>query len=123
MGPDRNTHIRNVAIILVLAVAVWKLPGGGTGAATLRNIFSVLFIGGIFFFGYRLYREHRETIFGLEERQRALLYGALALAMFALISTSRLWNDLALLGGMLWMLMLGASGWAIYSVWRAYKTY
>ena len=42
MGPDRNTHIRNIAIVLVLAVAVWQLPGGGTGAATIGNIFSVL---------------------------------------------------------------------------------
>ena len=36
--------------------------------------------------------EHRETIFGLEERQRGLLYGALALAAFALVATSRLWD-------------------------------
>lgn len=123
MGPDRNTHIRNFAIVLVLAVVVWRLPGGGAGAATIQNIFSVLFLGGMFFFGYRLYMEHRDTILGLEERQRALLYGALALAVFALIATTRLWRDLALLGGMLWMLMLGAAGWAIYSVWRSYKTY
>ena len=123
MGPDRNTHIRNFAIVIVLAVVVWKLPGGGTGAATIQNIFSVLFLGGMFFFGYRLYMEHRDTILGLEERQRALLYGAFALAVFALIATTRLWRDLNLLGGMLWMLMLGAAGWAIYSVWRSYKTY
>lgn len=123
MGPDRNTHIRNFAIVLALAIAVWQLPGGGQGAATISNIFSVLFLGGMFFFGYRLYMEHRDTILGLDERQRALLYGAFALAVFALIATTRLWRDLELLGGMLWMLMLGAAGWAIYSVWRSYKTY
>ena len=43
-GSDRNKHIRNVAIILAIAVAVWKLPGGGTAAATISNIFSVLFL-------------------------------------------------------------------------------
>ena len=52
-GSDRNKNIRNVAIILALAVAVWKLPGGGTAAATISNIFSVLFLGGLFFLGYR----------------------------------------------------------------------
>ncbi len=123
MGPDRNTHIRNFAIVLALAVAVWQLPGGGTGAATIGNIFSVLFLGGIFFFGYRLYMEHRDTILGLEERQRALLYGAFALALFAIVATNTLWREYAFLGGMIWMLMLGAAGWAIYSVWRSYKTY
>lgn len=123
MGPDRNQHIRNFAIVILLAVVVWKFPGGGAGAATISNIFSVLFLGGMFFFGYRLYMEHRDTILGLEERQRAVLYGAFALAMFAIIATTRLWNDVGLLGPMLWLIMLGAAGYAIYGVWRSYRTY
>ena len=122
MGPDRNKHLRNIAIILVLAVAVWKLPGGGTASRTIENIFAVLFVAGMAFFGYRMYMEHRETIFSLGERQRGLMYGAIALAAFALIATRRLW-DAGGLGAMLWLLMLGAAGWALYSVWRAYKTY
>ncbi|HWK28373.1 MAG TPA: hypothetical protein VNS09_17545 [Solirubrobacter sp.] len=122
MGPDRNKHLRNIAIVVVLAVAVWKLPGGGTAAATISNALSIAFLGGLFFFGYRLYMEHRETLYGLEERQRALLYGALALAAFAIVATRTLW-DSGGLGGLLWVAMLGASGWAIYSVWRAYRTY
>jgi hypothetical protein len=122
MGPDRNKHLRNIAIILALAVAVWKLPGGGTASQTIANIFSVIFLAGLFFLGYRVYMERRETLFGLDERQRGLLYGALALAAFAIVATRRLWNAGGL-GAMLWLLMLGASAWAMYSVWRAYKTY
>jgi len=122
MGPDRNKHLRNIAVILLLAVAVWKLPGGGTASRTIENIFAVLFVAGMAFFGYRMYMEHRESIFSLGERQRAIMYGAIALAAFALIATRRLW-DAGGLGAMLWLLMLGASGWALYSVWRAYKTY
>jgi hypothetical protein len=122
MGPDRNKHLRNIAIVLLLAVAVWKVPGGGTASNTISNIFSVLFLGGLFFFGFRVYMERRETIFSLDERQRGLMYGALALAVFAIVATRRLW-DAGGLGAMLWLLMLGASGWALYSVWRAYKTY
>jgi len=122
MGPDRNKHLRNIAIILLLAVAVWKLPGGGTASRTIENIFAVLFVAGMAFFGYRMYMEHRESIFSLGERQRAIMYGAIALAAFALIATRRLW-DAGGLGAMLWLLMLGAAGWALYSVWRAYKTY
>jgi hypothetical protein len=122
MGPDRNKHLRNAAIVLALAVAVWKIPGGGTASQTISNIFSVLFLAGLFFLGYRVYMERRETLFSLDERQRGLLYGALALAVFAVVATRRLW-DAGGLGAMLWLLMLGASGWALYSVWRAYKTY
>ena len=119
---DRTKNIRNTAIVLALAVAVWKLPGGGTAAATVSNVFSVLFLGGIFFLGYRTYMEHRETLWTLEDRQRGLLYGALALLAFAFAATSRMWG-LGILGGMLWLAMIGAAAWAIYSVWQAYRTY
>src|SRR3954465_6556193 len=122
MGPEARKHLRNVAIILVIAVAVWKLPGGGTAANTIGNVFSVLFIGGLFFLGYRVYMERRDVIMGLEERQRGLLYGALALAAFALIATRRMW-DADGIGVVIWMAMLGASAYAIYSVWRAYSSY
>src|ERR1700754_4112694 len=122
MGPEARKHVRNVAIILVVAVAVWKLPGGGTAASAIGNIFSVFFLGGLFFLGYRVYMERRDTLFGLEERQRGLLYGALALAAFALIATRRMW-DAGGLGALIWLAMLGAAAYAVYSVWRAYTTY
>jgi len=118
---DRTKNIRNFAIVVAIAVVVWKLPGGGTAAATVSNILSVAFVGGMFFFGYRLYMEHRDTILSLEERQRRLLYGSLALITFALVATGRLWETV--IGGMLWIAMLSAAVWAIYSVWRAYRTY
>jgi hypothetical protein len=122
MLSDRYKNVRNVAIILALAVAVWKVPGGGTASNTISNIFTVLFTAGLFFLGYRMYMEHRVTIFSLEERQRGLAYGAVALAAFAIVATKHLWNQ-GPLGSMLWLLMLGASGWALFSVWRAYRTY
>lgn len=122
LGPDRNKHLRNIAIILVIAVGVWKLPGGGTAAGTIGNIFSVLFIAGLGFLGYRVYMERRETLFGLPERQRGLLYGSLAMIAFALVATRTLW-DSGGLGALLWLAMLSAAGWALYSVWRAYRAY
>jgi len=122
VASDRYKHLRNFAIVIALAVAVWKVPGGGTASRTVENIFAVLFLAGIFFGGFRLYMENRETLFVLDERQRGLLYGALALATFAIVATTRLWRASGL-GAMLWLLMLGAAAWALYSVWRAYKTY
>ena len=62
----------------------------------------MLFLAGLFFLGYRVYMERRETLFGLEERQRGLVYGALALAAFAIVATRRLWNAGGL-GAMLWL--------------------
>lgn len=122
MGSERGKHLRNIAIIVVLAVAVWKLPGAGTASSTLWNLLSVAFLGGLFFFGYRTYMERRETLHGLEDRQRGLLYGAFALIAFALVATHRMWNAGGL-GGVVWLAMLGAGGWAVYSVWRASRAY
>ena len=122
MGSEAAKHVRNVAIILAIAVAVWKLPGGGTAANTIANVFSVIFVGGLLFLGFRVYMERRETLHGLEDRQRGLLYGAFALIAFALVATHRMWSSGGL-GGVVWLAMLGAGAWAMYSVWRAYRAY
>jgi hypothetical protein len=122
VGPDRNKHLRNIAIIVVLAVAVWLVPGGGTAADTFSNLLGIAFIGGILFFGYRLYMEHRETIFGLEDRQRGILYASIALAAITLVATGRMW-EAGGLGALLWLAFIGAAVWGLYSVWRAYRTY
>ena len=122
VGPDRAKHIRNVLIIVGLALAVWLLPGGDTGSNTVYNVLTVVLTAGLLFFGFRLYMEHRATIFGLEDRQRGIAYGAVALAAFAIIATSKLWDQKGF-GPLLWLGMLGLASWALYSVWRSYKEY
>jgi hypothetical protein len=117
---ERLKPVRNVAIILAITLLVWKAPGGGTAADTILNLISIAFLAGICFFGYRLYMEHRDTILSLQERQRGLLYGALALLVFALVATGRMWDSGL---GILWLALLGVSAWALYSVWRSYRTY
>ena len=122
MGPDRNKHIRNVVIIVGLALAVWLLPGGDTASSTVANLLTVLLMAGLLFFAFRLYMEHRATIFGLEDRQRGILYGAVALAGFAIIATSKLWDEGGL-GAMLWFGLIGLAVYGMYTVWRAYQEY
>lgn len=122
MGPDRAKHIRNILIILALAAAVWLLPGGNTGSATVYNVLTIVLTAGLLFFVYRLYMEHRSTIFGLEDRQRGILYGAIAIGAIAIIATSKLWNEGGL-GALLWFVMLALAAWGLYTVWRAYQEY
>jgi hypothetical protein len=122
VGPDRNTHLRNIAIILLLAVAVWLLPGGDTASVTIGNLIGLIFIGGLLFFGYRIYMEHRTTIFDLEERQRGILYGAIALGAITLVATRRMWDSSGL-GALLWLALLGVAFWGLFTVWRAYREY
>jgi hypothetical protein len=122
VGPDRGTHLRNIAIIVGLALAVWLVPGGGAASVTISNLLSIIFIGGLLFFGYRMYMEHRETIFGLPERNRGILYAAIALGTITLVATSRMW-DAGGLGAMLWLAFMVLAIWGLYSVWRAYREY
>jgi TRAP-type C4-dicarboxylate transport system permease small subunit len=123
VGPDRAKHIRNILIIVVLALGVSFIPGGARAANTIANILSIIFVGGMLFLGYRLYMENRETIFGLEERQRGVLYAALALITITLVATRRMWQEGGSIGALVWLAMMGAGVYALYGVWRAYREY
>ncbi len=122
MDSERGKHLRNIAIIVLLAVAVWQLPGGGTASVVISNLLTIIFVGGLLFFGFRMYMEYRETLFGLSERQRGILYAALALATITIVATSRMWTEGGL-GVMLWLAFLGLAVYAVFSVWRAYREY
>ena len=122
MGPDRGTHLRNIAIVVLLAVAVWQVPGGDRAGSTVANVLSIIFLGGLLFLGYRLYMENRETIFGLEERQRGVLYAAIALIAITLVATRRMW-EAGGVGAIVWLMMIGAGVYALVGVWRAYREY
>lgn len=122
MGPERRKHVRNILVILVLAALVWLVPGGDTGSWTIYNLLTVILTAGLLFFGYRLYMEHRATLFGLGDRNRGQLYGSVAVIVLALVATGRLWAGGGL-GVLLWFGLIGLGAWGIYSVWRAYQTY
>jgi hypothetical protein len=122
VGPDTGKHLRNIAIIVGLALAVWLVPGGDKASVTISNLLTIVFVGGLLFFGYRLYMEHRESIFGLAERQRGILYAAIALGAITLVATRRLWDEGGL-GALIWLGFLGLAVYALVSVWRAYREY
>jgi hypothetical protein len=88
---------------------------------TINNLLGIVFIGGLLFLGYRIYMEHREAIFGLEERQRGILYAAIALGTITLVATSRMWNSGGL-GALLWLAFIALAIWGLYTVWRAYRS-
>jgi hypothetical protein len=123
VGPDRGKHLRNAAIVVAIALCVWLVPGGNTASVTISNLLGLIFIGGLLFLGYRLYMENRETIFGLPERQRGILYASVALLGITLVATGRMWNDGGGAGAVLWLAFIGLAVWGMYSVWRSYREY
>ena len=121
MGPDAGKNVRNIAIIFALAVIVWLVPGGDTGSQTIGNILSVLLLGGLAFFAYRMYMEHRITLLDMEDRTRAIMYGCAALIVFAIVATGRLWESGP--GALVWFALIGAAVYGLYSVYRAQREY
>jgi hypothetical protein len=121
VGPDRRKHLRNIAIIIVLALILWLVPGGNTAGVGISNILGLVFAGGMLFLAYRVYMERRDTIFGLEDRQRGILYASLGLATVAIVGTRRLWDTGP--GAIVWLALLALAAYGLYSVWQAYRTY
>lgn len=114
--------VRNIAIIVLLAVALWQVPGGGTAGDTVANALSIILLGGLAFFAARMYMEHRMTLFSLGDRNRGILYGSVGLAILAVAATSKLWDE----GGagiLVWFAMIGLAIYGAYAVYLASRAY
>jgi hypothetical protein len=113
--------VRNIAIVLAIAAAVYLLPGGGRAAATFEAALWVAFGAGVAFLGLRAYRERRVSIHGLGDRHRALLYGALAVAAFAWMARARMWESG--FGELAWFVLVLGVLWAAMEVFRHSRSY
>jgi hypothetical protein len=121
VGPDAGKHLRNIAIIVALALIVWLVPGGASAGLTISNLLGIVFAAGVIFLGYRLYMENRDTILGLEDRQRGILYASLALLVIIIVGFGRMWTTGA--GAVLWLALFAVASWGVYTVWRAWRAY
>jgi len=116
-----SSTARNVGIVFLLALAVWLLPGGGTGAEIVQALISVAFAVAIWFFLMRMYRERRTTIYGLGDNYRATLYASLAAVLFLGASADRWWESGPLT--IAWMVVLGCCIYGFVAVFRHYREY
>jgi hypothetical protein len=118
---DRMKTARNVAVVLLIALAVYLLPGGGRAASIFESLLYIGFGVGFGYLGLRLYREHRVTIYGLGDRYRALLYGGLALTMFSITARERMWRTGA--GELAWFVLAALAVYAFLAVYRRWRAY
>lgn len=118
---DRLRIARNVAIVALIAAAVQFLPGGGRVASTFAAALWVVFAAGLALFAYRLYREHRVTLYSLGDRHRALLYGAVAVGFVTVAAQPRMWSSG--LGEFAWFALIGLCVYTLLAVYRHSRTY
>jgi hypothetical protein len=118
---DRLRIARNVAIVALIAAAVEFLPGGGQAASAFAAALWVVFAAAIAFFAYRLYREHRVSLYGLGDRHRALLYAAAAVGYVLAASRVRMWQTG--LGEFAWFALVGIVVYTLLAVYRYSRSY
>jgi hypothetical protein len=121
---DRTKTARNVAIVVAIAAAVYLISNGERGGRAEMTFEAALWTAfgvGIAYVGIRLYREHRISLHSLGDRHRGMLYGGVALAVFAFAARKRMWETG--LGELLWFVLVGLVVWALLEVYRYSRTY
>jgi hypothetical protein len=112
---------RNIAIILVIALAVDLLPGGGAAASAVLSALTMCFLAALAWLGYRVYREQQLTLASLSDGRRAGLFGAIGAIALLFVGYDE-FNGFA--GGfLLWLLLMAAAIGVIFLIWREATSY
>jgi hypothetical protein len=114
-------HARDFAIVALLALGVWALPGGGAAADVFGAALFVVITIGVGLMAARFYRDNRSEIYGLGDNWRLLLYGALGVIILAMAATPKLFDTGA--GTLLWLVLIGASIYTLVRVFRHSREY
>lgn len=113
--------LRNVAIIMLLALGVAFVPGGGNVAEAVLTALTLGLLAGIAWMLFALSRENQLTLAALSDLRRAVLYGALGLIALLIAGVDELFASGG--GTLLWLLLLAASVVAIWRIWIDANTY
>jgi hypothetical protein len=116
-----SSTVRNVLILVALAAVVAFVPGGGSTAAFIAAVLSIAILASFVLLAGRFYRENRVALFSLGDKYRALLYGAIGIAVVAMAARPRLFTTG--IGTLAWLVLLGGAVAALYAVWRHHRSY
>ncbi|HEX6754217.1 MAG TPA: hypothetical protein VF093_11615 [Solirubrobacterales bacterium] len=113
--------VRNVAIVLLLALVVAFAPAGGNAAEAILTAITMGFLAGIAWTLFVLSRQNQLTLATLSDGRRALLYGALGMIALLIAGSDELFSSGG--GTLAWIVLLGASVAAIWRVWIDASSY
>jgi TRAP-type C4-dicarboxylate transport system permease small subunit len=108
----RNDTARNVAIVVGLVV-VFALPQAGTAGVVISMLLRALMIAAVLYFAWTMWRANRGTIQRLPDRDRSIVYAALALAAVLMVA----WMVVPLSSGAT-LIVVGGVGGLGYLIWR-----
>ncbi|MGH2804754.1 MAG: hypothetical protein ACRDL4_17165 [Thermoleophilaceae bacterium] len=109
-------------VIMLVALALVVLPGGGNALDVVLTLLTIAFLGAIAFLGYRLHRQYRLDIEILDPNLRLTLYGSVGLAILTFVATDRLFDEGGI-GVLLWFVLLALCSYGLYWTWTRYRSY
>lgn len=113
--------LRNIAIVMLLAVVVAFAPAGGNAAEALLTAITMGFLAAIAWTVFVLSRRNQLTLAALSDGRRAILYGAVGLIALLIAGSRELFSSGG--GTLVWIVLLGASIAAIWKIWIEANTY
>jgi peptidoglycan/LPS O-acetylase OafA/YrhL len=113
--------VRNIAIVVLVALVVWLAPGGGEGATFIQQLLNALFIVAMAVICGILYRQYRGEIFALGDKWRLALYAAVGTAIVTIAASRRLFDTGA--GTLMWFVLIGGASYTLYLVWQQHRSY
>lgn len=116
MQNPRRTLI-GLAVIALIAFLLVAMPSGGVAMELVNNSIQAAFLVLIAYSLTMLYRSQADWLGSLSDRDRGIVYGAVAVGLLSIIAVDRfrdLWNG----GIVLVVLILAACGGSIWWVWR-----
>ena len=113
--------LRNVAIVMLLALVVAFVPGGGNAAAAILAAITMAFLAAIAWALFVFSRENQLTLATLSDGRRAIVYGAVGLIALLVAGSDEMFESG--LGTIGWIVLLGAAVAAIWRVWLDARAY
>jgi hypothetical protein len=110
-----------VGIIMLLALVVAFLPGGGNMAEAVLTALTMALLAGIAWMVYTVSRENQLTLSTLPDGRRAIIYGAVGMLVLLVAGNDKMFQTGG--GTLLWILLLALSVAAIWKVWMDANTY
>ena len=119
---ERFGLLGKFAIVALIALVLFILPGGGNALDVILTLLSIAFFTAIALLAARLYREHSFTIESLSDRQRQVSYGSIGLALLTFTATRQMFEEGGF-GVLAWLALLGLASYGVYWTWKTSQEY
>jgi hypothetical protein len=113
--------LRNVVIVMSIALAVAFAPAGGNAADAILTAITMGFLAAIAWTVFVLSRQSQLTLATLSDGRRAILYGGLGLIALLIAGSDEMFSSGG--GTLAWILLLGVAVAAIWKVWTEANSY